>query len=514
MEIEFKVINFVLVMIKIAFTVLLISFSLSVFSQVSEMNVKWGDEIPAKRRVVSDLYSIGNENEFFAINTSLRLTKGGSFLQKYENLNLVKEIELTTEQSRSESYVQDILELNNELYLMSYRRDRESKSLTAQGVDPETLSFSGSEEPVYNIKLSKGIRNTYGEYRSAIAPEETKIVYVVEHPGDKTSNSVASVKLFDDNFDLLWNNKITLKSTKELTTIYSITVSDEGTAYLLTKVYDPKSESSRNERNYEFYIISVTENGIQSEERLALKDYYITKLKLDIDAQGNLLCGGFYSKEGGKSDGIFYTTLDKEDYSVNTLSLKEFDLDFITQGMSERAKKKQKKRADKGKDVGIANINFRDIVLKEDGGAVLVGEYVNIFTTTTTTPNGGVSTTTHYYYDDIYVINIDEEGQIEWAEKIIKTQHTTNDGGFYSSFFMVVNDEYINFFYNVRDRKENILRGVSIDEEGKTTTKNLVSTTRKDNIRIRPKSCEQISENEFILFGISKKFNRFARVRM
>ena len=84
---------------------------------------------------------------------------------------------------------------------------REKYSLSAQGLNNETLRPSGNREMIYNFKKNKTARYTPGTERSYISPEESKIAYVMTHPGDKKSPFITSVKLFDDNFDLLWTTR-------------------------------------------------------------------------------------------------------------------------------------------------------------------------------------------------------------------------------------------------------------------------------------------------------------------
>jgi hypothetical protein len=130
-----------------------------------------------------------------------------------------------------------------------------------------------------------------------------------------------------------------------------------------------------------------------------------------------------------------------------TKSFNEFEIDFITQNMTEKLKKKTKKREAKGKDVELYQYDLDNIVLKDDGGAILVGEQFFIRVVTTTDAQGNVRTTTHYYYNDIIVISINPKGEIDWTEKIAKRQHTINDNGYFSSYAMAVNEDKINFIF-------------------------------------------------------------------
>ncbi len=493
--------------------ILLFSFIVvSADAQIDEMNIKWGDPIPAKRMLVDDILSANNEGEFYSSSTSIKFMGGTRYFQKYNSLKLKKQIELKSDYKRKEYDVEYVIELNDQLYLMNQVSTREKYSLSAQGLNNETLRPSGNREMIYNFKKNKTARYTPGTERSYISPEESKIAYVMTHPGDKKSPFITSVKLFDDNFDLLWDNKIEFDYPKERTHLTSITCSDDGTVYMLLRVTKEKEDQKRNERKYDIVLHTISADGLESSTTLELEDNYIVSLKLNISAEGNLLCGGFYSQEGYQTDGVFYMTLSSEDYSILTTSLKKFDIGFIVEGQTDRVKKKAKKKVAKGKNVGLSHVTFRNIIVKEDGGAVLVGEYVHIYTTTYTDQNGVTKTTTHYNYDDIYVINIDPDGQIEWAKKILKRQHTTNDGGFYSSFFMVVNGEHLNFLFNTRIKRENILNVATLDANGKEQIDELVRSKSRSKMRIRPKSCEQITDNEFIIYAVGKKSYSFARV--
>jgi hypothetical protein len=258
----------------------------------------------------------------------------------------------------------------------------------------------------------------------------------------------------------------------------------------------------------------IDSSGIIANHKLELKDKFIRELKLNIDENGDLICGGFYSNEGYRSDGIFYMNLDAKNFKIKNQSMKPFDLEFIVQGMSDRAKSKTVKKSRKGKEVGLTHVNFRDFIVKENGGALLVGEYIHIYTTTTTNANGFTTTTTHYHYDDIYAISISMNGDIEWAKKIPKMQHTSNDGGFYSSFFTVIYEDVVHFIYNSHDRKQNHLKVSSINGKGEVKHGNLVSNHKRENLRIRPKSCEQVSKDAFVIFATSRKSYRLGKVTM
>jgi hypothetical protein len=230
--------------------------------------------------------------------------------------------------------------------------------------------------------------------------------------------------------------------------------------------------------------------------------------------------------------GSYFLTIDNESKQIKTKSFKEFGLDFITQDMTERQQKKTKKRAEKGKDVELYEYDLDNIILKDDGGAVLVGEqfYVHQSTIRSVGANGQVSTRTTYYYNyhDIIVINISPAGEIEWAHKIPKRQTTTDDGGYYSSYALAIVGDKLQFVFNDNARniydkslKEGKVYSFSyknlavalntVDSNGKQERTSLINTPKKEEI-VRPKVSVQVSKNEMILFAKRKKKYQFIKI--
>src|SRR5690606_15582769 len=131
---------------------------------------------------------------------------------------------------------------------------------------------------------------------------------------------------------------------------------------------------------------------------------------------------------------------------------------FLTQYKSEKETKKIEKKQEQGKDIEMYQFDLDELIIREDGGAYLIGEqyYVRIVTTTTTTSNGGTITRTNYYYNyhDIIVTSFRPDGSIEWWEKIPKRQVSANDGGFYSSYVRAIHNDRLHFIFN--DNVENL----------------------------------------------------------
>lgn len=140
------------------------------------------------------------------------------------------------------------------------------------------------------------------------------------------------------------------------------------------------------------------------------------------------------------------------DGQIEFVNTSKFSLDFLVENLTERQTKKAINKLEKGKDVGMYNYEMRDLIMRSDGGLILIAEQYRFYVTSYTSrgPNGTMTTTYtyHYVYNNIIVVNIEPDGTISWNVKIPKFQHSTDDGGFASSYLLMIDDENLYFIYN------------------------------------------------------------------
>jgi hypothetical protein len=258
-----------------------------------------------------------------------------------------------------------------------------------------------------------------------------------------------------------------------------------------------------------------------------IKGKFITDMQIAILPNQNLVCAGFYSNEGTTSiKGSYFLTLDGETKTVKHQSFKDFGADFLTENLTERKAERTKAKIENGKNVELYQFDLDNLTLRDDGGAVLIGEQFYIRRVTYT--NGRTTTTrTIYYYNNIIVVNINPQGDIVWAHQIKKSQQTVDDGGFYSSYTMAVVKDKLYFIFNDNTRnltakngrlyamntasKEALVVLVEMDSEGRQTKMPLFLSSDAEVI-IRPKVCEQIADNQLVVFGQRRRNHRFARI--
>ena len=368
-----------------------------------------------------------------------------------------------------------------------------------------------------------------GAFSIGVSRDSSKVLVYYDLPDAQGDPEQLGFNVLDNNLTSLWQKTITLPYQGGLFDVQTLRVDNQGNVYLLGLAYKEKRKVKRNGApNYTFEALAYTDKGNRFKKyTISLPDKFITDMQMEI-LNDNLVCAGFYSEKGTFSiRGTYFLTVDVTTGDVKTKSFKEFGIDFITQNLTERQAKKVARRQENGDDQEIYNYDLDRLLIGRDGSAVLIGEQYFVRVVTSTTYINGTPSrhqTYHYYYNDIIAVKMGPDGQILWAEKIAKAQHSTNDYGFFASYTLalvngkicfIFNDNPDNLGYdgkgkisNTNQRKAAVVV-VSLDKDGKQTKQPLF-TTKDIEVMIRPKVCEQISNHEIILFGQRRKEQQFA----
>jgi hypothetical protein len=517
------------------FALCLLAFA-SARSQGLQFKVKWGEELHASVRTSLDDIIGYDGTGIYTIKSKIRSFGAPSTytLEHYDNnFAFIKSLELEFEDDGYECEVSQLLQLNGKLYIFySYRIKKEKKNiLFADEIDKQTLTLKKKKIKIGEIDYSGNSHRNSGFFAVRVSRDSSKLLTFYSLPDTKGDPEAFGLHVLDDNLQSIWQKSITLPYKDGLFDFQNFRVDNNGNVYMLGTVYKEKRKAKRHGNpNYTYEAFAYTNNGNEVKQyTLSLEDRFITDMQIEI-LNNNLVCAGFYSNKGTYSiRGTYVMYVDITTKEVKTKSFKEFGIDFITQNMSNRQAKKAKRNDEKGEEPELYEYDLDKLLIGKDGSAMLIGEqyYVDVSYSTNYINGRTVSQTIyHYYYNDIIAVRIDAAGQIQWAEKIAKQQHTTNDGGFYSSYTMAIvngkicflfNDDPDNLNYDGKGRPENynarksIVVLVSLDREGKQT-KQPVFNTADAEVIVRPKVCEQISNHELILFGQKRKKQQFARM--
>jgi hypothetical protein len=271
-------------------------------------------------------------------------------------------------------------------------------------------------------------------------------------------------------------------------------VDNHGGGHLIVERDNEKSTKASN--RFEFYSFDknmVIENGylVSMNEQLWYDVYF------DYDnVNDKIVAGGLYANDfQTKAEGYFYLNINPENSDDYVLNYQPFDGDFIQEVLGKEKPTK--------KD-GFAEVDIREIVLRQDGGILLIAErnrtYIrqtNTMATTYSSRNVGV-TQTDYYYDDLLVFSIHPTGELHWKDILHKKQYSQDDEVRYSSYFLLKTRSNLRFLYNDEIKQESIVNEYIIDGKGTPDRKNIMNT-QGVKLMLVMKNAVQVSADEVII---------------
>ena len=339
--------------------------------------------------------------------------------------------------------------------------------------DGATMSLTDSDKDIAKFEYNKGkLFKRKGSFRVIFSKDKKNFAAYYDLPYEKSAPERFGITLYDSDFNQKLKREVSLPVSDELMTLNTPYVSNSGRFYISAREVTEKTLFG-NAAEVAHHIFEVTAEGELADYKIDLGDKYIYEYTYEVNDNDNLICSGLYGlkKQGGIAGG-FYARIGGESKSVEQANYKDFPLEFITLGWSDRAKEKAEKKKNKNKgNPTFYNYDIRDLVTLKNGGVVLTAEQYYVRVVTTVDAQGNRHTTYYYYYNDIIVMKLNKEGEFEWFTKIPKYQVSTNDGGYYSSYAFHVSNEKMYFMFN--DNLKNFEQGNAVG--GKTYPTNFKS---------------------------------------
>ncbi|MGV6860972.1 MAG: hypothetical protein ACWA41_04320 [Putridiphycobacter sp.] len=366
---------------------------------------------------------------------------------------------------------------NDKIFVFSSYRDKktkiktlfyeiyDAKSLIRKKEAKEIVSYDASSNKLFG---SKGGFDVY------FSEDEQFFGVIINLPYDKNDFEKFKAVVFDNDLNEVISEEYQLPIMDSKMRMGSAYLSNTGEFYIGAQEYTGEKKIFQPATVIN-HIYHLAEEGELIDNKVQLKNKYIYSYTFKTNEYDDLILSGFYTLEGRTGVvGTFYLRIDAKTNEVDFESSDEFSENFITQGWSDRSKKKASK---KNRTPKLYNYRIRQLLTTEDGGALLVAEQYYSVTRTYTTSNGATRTVTYYYYNDVIISRLDEEGNFKWNKKVRKYQVSTNDGGYYSSFaFHHYKDNiYIMYNDNIKNYDEN---GNAILDESKIAATNFSSNKK------------------------------------
>lgn len=346
-----------------------------------------------------------------------------------------------------------------------------------------------------------GATKTY--FSSAVSDNKKWIL--IYSANDKGSSTELDGKWLDDNLAIVKRSHATYEADNNIQH-GEVNIANDGTVYLAA--YTPIGSENYADR---FWILVLPQGGIRFEPKeLPLDEKYAASGYLKIDNINNrIYFGGFYSnKKSGSYDGIIYASYDIAGGTFQTRKMIPFDPELIKIAGSRR------------RNHAFDNYEVKQLIVKNDGGFVLVSEIHFITTRSNYLPGMGyysfyspamTTMVREYHYNDIMALSYNKDGARDWVAYIPKEQYSQEDGGVFSSYALLNTGGTLAFLYNDFNPTHSRIQLATVESGGKTETRSFTAEGN-DYPDWLPRFGKQVAARALVVPCFHKKQICFAKV--
>ena len=294
-----------------------------------------------------------------------------------------------------------------------------------------------------------------------------------------------------DKMQVLWDKVIGLDQVDRFEPEdHKMALSNTGEFYFITEKNNRRSKND----NHSLHILHINAAG-DDITNIPLKEYLTLDSKFAVDNLNNRLTGvGLWGeKSRSRANGTFFVSASLQKLSNQILHYEPFDDKFLSilrqRDVEENAK-------------GVTDSELRQLVLRQDGGAVVVAERTHEIQRGSAAGRGffrdGMRMIVDYYYDDMYVIAFSADGKPQWKTALHKKQYSQDDEGTFSSYFLVKNTEHLRLLFNDEIKYENTCSEYVLSPNGEFD-RNGILNTMNQGLRLRFRDALQLNASECLI---------------
>lgn len=303
---------------------------------------------------------------------------------------------------------------------------------------------------------------------------------------------IEAVSFLLDKMQVLWDTTTMVDDASDFFEDRQpeVAVSNAGAFFWISERNNRKAKLDRHEIN----ILRFDGAGIHA-NRIPLGAYITVDSRYIFDNLNNRLCAaGLWADKGReRTNGAFYLNIVPGRDSAQTLRYEAFDDKFVS----------ILRQKDVGEDNrGIADAQLRELILRQDGGIILVAERYHEVQRGSAAGRGffrdGMRMIVDYYYDDVFVVAIKPDGQTQWKTALHKKQYSQDDEGTFSSYFLMRNPDKMRLFFNDEIKYENTCSEYVLSAAGQFDRNSLLNTLNQ-NLRLRFRDALQLNASECLV---------------
>ncbi|MGV3638712.1 MAG: hypothetical protein ACO1NQ_13810, partial [Flavobacteriales bacterium] len=224
----------------LALFLLTISLTTAAQTKTKRANVRWGPELSAKADgAFNYVFDWSDEAVYMSL-----FRKKERFIQKMSmDLRPLYKTLLPTKIGKDEHSIELIEVIGDRIVVFSSFYDKKTKinSLYLRLFDEANMSPVGSMRKVADI--GDASRKWQGGFSLSTSPDEKKIVVRIDQPYEKDMAEQFKLQVYSSDFDLEWEQAITLPYPDKEFTLSSQLVDNDGSVVMIGTKYAEKAEA-------------------------------------------------------------------------------------------------------------------------------------------------------------------------------------------------------------------------------------------------------------------------------
>jgi len=410
-----------------------------------------------------------------------------------------KSVEIQPKYKGKDMSYEFVINTSNKLYLFTSLIENQSakKYLFVQALNKNSLELDSEPRKVIEVDLShrkQAVKRGDGRFAYKVSHDESKILILYEVPFFRPKLQYPiGFSVFDDNMQEIWSKTAKLMSSGGIFS-GNVVLNNAGDVYALENRYQ---------------VFGYFDNGeTQKIYALNSEEYTLGNMRITINVNEDIFCGGTYSNKGiiGETGIYLYKINGDSKENVVERFVKFNDKVIANENLS-------KKRIKKGEI--LFSYSWKNMMIRDDGGVLLFGEY---YSKDSSKFEG--NTTHSHYYKNIVVVSVNQYGDVEWMESTKKRQYTSNHSfgnstSFSSYIASVVDDKvYLIFNDNLKNIDNDSRKVHNFKTNGENAVVTIVELSKTDKQKrevlfmvedtdfpVVPSNVEQVSRNELFIFN-------------
>jgi hypothetical protein len=320
---------------------------------------------------------------------------------------------------------------------------------------------------------------------------------------------------FDLNtMKVLWETAFTVNDLYQSREEPQVLVDNKGRMYFTLSKDNFRSKN----KEHTYDIFSYTSESTSPQINIvSFRDSLTYDIQFEYDNLNETLkAGGLYGDRNiAWAKGYFFLTIPSKNPAQYQLYFHEFTDELVEKFLAKDATSKNR---------GIFDTEVQEIILRRDGGILMIAEKVKISqrggpSGLSTVPyyynrnaTSNLNNLTDYYFDQLLVLSIHPDGEKHWENVLHKKQYSQDDNGIYSSYFLLKNPGNLQFIFNDEVKEENTVSEYALNGDG-TFERHSIMSTDNQRIRVRFRDALQISTKEIIMPSERRSRVKLVRIR-